>query len=189
MSTRSLIASARSDVRAAAGDSSVRGADSADRSSSNLHARRRTVADSHRHREKRGGEGLRSLGAGLRSCVRTGVRARPARRDRRGGAHRRPHSRGRRRHRHFAAGLFAPQPHLRRRHLGGDARQGARARRRARAPACRGARGDGRRAARISRTTPSTWWSRNTSSPPFRTRKRRSTNSRACSSRAARSSS
>ena len=51
-------------------------------------------------------QGLRELGAGLRSGVRRGVRARPAGRDRGGRAHRRPHPRSRRRHRHLAAGLF-----------------------------------------------------------------------------------
>ena len=45
---------------------------------------------------------------------------------------------------------------------------------------CRGAGGDGRRPARLSRTTPSMWWWRNMSSPRCPIRKPRSTNSRAC---------
>ena len=72
-------------------------------------------------------------------------------RDRGGRAHRRPHPRGRRRHRHLAAGLFA-----RTRLFGvdiseADAAQGAGARRRARPAPCRRARGHGRRAPRLPR--------------------------------------
>ncbi len=39
--------------------------------------------------------------------------------------HRRPRARGRRRHRHFAAAIRAAPPHLRHRHFGGHAAQGA----------------------------------------------------------------
>ena len=62
------------------------------------------------------------------------------------------------------------------------------ARRRAPAHQCRRARRDGRAASRLSRTAPSTWSWRNTSSPRCRTRRRRSTSSSACSGPAARSS-
>ena len=68
-----------------------------------------------------------------------------------------------------------------------DAAQGARARRRARAPQCRGARRDGRASISAFPDAASTWSWRNTSSPRCRTRRRRSTSSRACSSPAARS--
>ena len=60
------------------------------------------------------------------------------------------------------------EPHLRRRHLRGDARKARERVDRARPAPRRGARGDGRRAARISRTIRSTSWSRNMSSPRCR---------------------
>src|SRR5262245_4063990 len=90
-------------------------------------------------------EGLRALGAGLRSGVWSGVRSGPARRDRGGRAHRRSHPRGRRRHGHLAARLRSQVPDLRHRHLRGDAEQGRGAgerawpepRRRARGHGCR----------------------------------------------------
>ena len=75
--------------------------------------------------EGRDREGLCGLGAGLRSGVRRGFRARPQGLDRGGRAHRRAHPRCRRRHRHFAGRLFAPQSHRRRRSFRADAAQGA----------------------------------------------------------------
>ena len=100
-------------------------------------ASRRTpdVRDEGRWRTRsigRGREGLCALGAGLRSRVRQGVRARAQGLDRGGRARRRAHPRSRRRHRHLAARLCAHQRHRRHRHLGADAAQGAGARRRAR---------------------------------------------------------
>ena len=101
-------------------------------------------------RSERGRTRLCALGAGLRSGVRQGVRARAPRFDRGGRAGRRAHPRGRRRHRHLAARLRAHQSPGRHRHLGADAAQGAGARRRARPHQCRGARRDGREASRLS---------------------------------------
>ncbi len=64
-----------------------------------------------------------------------------------GGAHRRPHSRGRRRDGNLAARLLAPQPNCRRGHIRSHAHEGTRPRQPDRAAARGSARGDGRRAA------------------------------------------